>query len=60
MQLVMELIASAAVLALAGYAVWKSGYQCGKMRQRQEEENQAEQETEILMRAAREANRDEI
>lgn len=48
------------MLALAGYAVWQSGYQCGKMRQRQEEENQAEQETEILMRAAREANRDEI
>lgn len=60
MQLVMALIASAAVLALAGYAVWQRGYQCGKMRQRQEEENQAEQETEILMRAAREANRDEI
>ena len=58
MQLVMALAASAAVLA--GYAVWQSGYQCGKMRQRQEEENQAEQETEILMRAAREENRDEI
>ena len=27
MQLVMALAASAAVLALAGYAVWQSGYQ---------------------------------
>lgn len=54
MQLVMALITSAAVLTLAGYAVWQSGYQCGRVRQRQEEENQAAQEAEILMRAAKE------